>query len=133
MLSVGRSTFLFAESTAGTGTPKAPPSYKGQFLTGRVEINHDKHDDENDSSNPPNHFYPSRLRSLSELRTNKLVIVEFLVRQIHGIVSIGIFPPAGIVIRAALGTRQRTARNLLAADGTYIRCVQFGWLLSSHS
>jgi hypothetical protein len=57
----------------------------------------------------------------SELLLHEVVVVEVVLRQVHTIVGIGIFPPTRVMIGTALGTCQRTARNVFSADWTQLR------------
>jgi hypothetical protein len=81
--------------------------------------------DEDDGRDPPDRFDPSRLHLSAKLAPDEFVVIEIVVRQVQAVLEMSVVAPPGIVVGAAMGTSERSARDIFAANGTDFRGIGF--------
>ena len=90
-------------------------------------VKSNRESEENDRGDPPDYFDPCRFHPATKLPSNEFVVIEVVPWQIESVMEAGVNTPAGIVIGAVYRAGEGTGRDILAADGTYLRGLAF-WL-----
>ncbi len=83
----------------------------------------------NDRGQPPDNLLAARLGTPSEFVPNKTVVIEVTAGEIR---LIGVFAPAGAMIRPALRAGERFLRDVFAADRANLWRGWMCWLFRSH-
>jgi hypothetical protein len=87
-------------------------------------VKNNRESEEDYSGDPPDHLDPCWFQPGTKLAPNKFVVIEVVPGQIECVMEAGVDTPAGIVIGPADRAGEGTARDILAADGTYLRGLE---------
>ena len=90
-------------------------------------VKSNRESEENDRGDPPDYFDPCRFHPATKLPSNEFVVIEVVPWQIESVMDVWVDAPAGIVVGTAYRAGEGTARDILAADGTCLRGLEF-WL-----